>query len=122
MKHLVKQDLIPLLNQGKSLEQLLPGREEQGVTVIEFVRIERSRKGDFVATHFEVSDDGSPDFLDVYEFSAIDPDEPFGKSSSFPDASSAIDYSCEKLGASTDRFVLGGLIQDEYRERHHSST
>ena len=102
-----------------TVEQLLGHSFEDGIQVIRFVRIDQDRSGSFAVSYFEVSDDGNPDFLDVYEFGAIDPEFPYGNTKSFPSAGEAVHYACEKLGAAREKFLGAGMIQVEYKETLH---
>jgi hypothetical protein len=118
-RYLKNDNLIGLLHNSKSIEQLLAPRIEGDIGAVRFVRIEKGRSGEFLTAFLEVSDDGSPDFLDVYEFAAIDPDLPYGEIKSFISADEAIDYACQILGADEGKFVGAGMIQDEYRDVLH---
>lgn len=61
---------------------------------------------------------GNADFVDVYEFPAVDPDEEHGEGQ----ALATFDRSVEALAASIehgalpDRWVNEGVVQDEYAD------
>jgi len=67
-------------------------------------------------TCFEVLDEGSENFLDVYEFTPLDPDLPYGQTEKFETADAALAYAESKFGASLEKYVNSGVIQDEYRD------
>jgi len=118
MRYIPKEDVIGLLNVSRSVEQLL-AKQMARDSAIRFIRIDKETSGIFSTALFEVSDDGNPDFLDIYEFSAIDPDLPCGDIRSFQSAEDALKYACQSLGATEDKFVGAGMIQDEYMETIH---
>lgn len=119
MRYLSAFDIESNLRQGRSVEQLLSGGNEDGVSVVRFVRIDREPDSAYSVTLFEVLGDGKESFLDIYEFSALDPDLPFGRSKSFHSIEDALKFSCEELSADIGRFVNSGVAQDEYRDRYH---
>lgn len=86
MRYLSEADVVRNLASSMAVEQLLGRSFEDGIQVIRFVRIDQDRSGSFSVSYFEVSDDGNPDFLDLYEFCAIDPEFPYGSTKSFPSA------------------------------------
>jgi hypothetical protein len=103
------------------VENLLQESRQEDLLVIRFLRIDRERGGDFSVALFEVIDEGNKDFLDIYEFSPIDPDFPFGKMASFKSADDAVSYSKIELSADENKFVNAGIIQGEYKDRYHPS-
>jgi hypothetical protein len=48
-------------------------------------------------TEFEVFHDGNENFFDVYEFTAFDPDEPKGRTSTFESLENALKYAYDEL-------------------------
>lgn len=63
-------------------------------------------------------DNGAPDFLDVYEFDAVNPDAPFGEERAFDSVDNALRFAAEHLGASEGLYVNQGVVQDEYKDRY----
>ena len=90
-------------------------RNDKGDTIIKWLTIESEKNGTYRVTYFEVLDEGNEDFLDIYEFSAFDPDLPFGKSESLATGEGALEFSRQRYGCRDDKFVNVGLIQEEYR-------
>jgi hypothetical protein len=119
MRHIQRNDLTTYLIAGRSIEQLLPSGLVGGLATVRFLRIDRERSGKFSVAKFESFDEGAPNFLDIYEFSDIDPDLPYGEVTSFDDPVISIEYACNEYGASIDNFVSAGMIQDEYKEKYH---
>jgi hypothetical protein len=99
------------LRSGRSIEQWLQHTDERTYRTISWLRIDPADGGAVTVTLFEVFDDGSPDFLDIYEFEAVDPEAPYGTSSSFADVDAAFNYVRDVARAATDRFVRAGDIQ-----------
>ncbi|MEG2806025.1 hypothetical protein [Stenotrophomonas sp.] len=118
MRHLIEFDVKANLRNGRTVEQLLPGRIEAGETIIRHLSIHRTREGEWMVEVYEVYDDG-PDFMDLYEFSSVDPDMPAGEEPTFASVEDALAYCSEQLGARPDRYVNLGLVSEEYRDRYH---
>lgn len=119
MEYLHKESLVQILNSAGVIEQLLEPRYEGGGVVVRFVRIQKDRSRGFVTALLEVFDVGSPNFLDVYEFEAVDPDLPYGDMRIFDNAGDAINFACVEIGANQERFLGNGMIQDEYKSKFH---
>ncbi len=115
MRFVDKNDLASILNSGRSIEQMLGLFDRDGFRIVNFIRIDREKDGEFSMAFFEVIDEGSRDFLDVYEFSPYDPDSPYGSISKAGSPEEIIDMAV-KIGASPERFVNAGVIQDEYKD------
>jgi hypothetical protein len=74
--------------------------------------------GALVLRLHETRDDGGPDYLDVYEFEAVDPDDEFGAGvvvASGPSASELMAVAANSR-VRADRWVMAGAIQDEYAD------
>lgn len=115
-RFLSEGDVQLALRQGRAVEQWLGDRVDGDDRLIKWIRVHSEAPGKFTVTLFDVFDEGTDEFQDVYEFRSFDPDEPYGTAKDFPDESEAISYAVQALGASTARFVNGGMIQDEYRD------
>jgi hypothetical protein len=115
--YLPKDELINVLQSGRSIEQWLNvNKDNVDYTIITWLRIDKERNGTFSVSYFEVFDEGDEGFLDIYEFSPYDPDEPFGVIESFLDYDKALNYCYKKYNGRPDRFVGAGLIQEEYQK------
>jgi hypothetical protein len=119
MRYLGDLDVKMNLAAGRDVEQLLPERYEMNQLIIRYISLERNRSNGWTARLCEVFDNGNPDFIDIYEFEAVDPDFPFGEEWIFDSIEGAITFAKENFGAASDRYVNRGLIQDEYKERYH---
>ncbi|AYB32864.1 hypothetical protein [Chryseolinea soli] len=113
--YLENSQLITYLRLGKRIEQWLGTTKEQEETIIKWLSIELQKDGSYGVTYLEVFDEGNEDFLDIYEFSAPDPDLEFGESDSFATCEEALEFSRQKYGCRDDKFVTAGQIQEEYR-------
>jgi hypothetical protein len=105
------------LDQRRPIEQLLPVAGEGDEAVIEWQLLSPRTSGMVLVRH-RVEDVGTADFLDVYEFPAVDPDEEHGEGrvlATFDGSSEALARSSEH-GARPDRWVNGGVIEDEYAD------
>lgn len=102
------------LNLGKPVEQWLGISDEVEYTVLKWLRIDKERNNTFTIAYFECLDDGNEEFADIYEFSTLDPDEPFGLLKEFDSVDDALTFSIDTYQASFIKFVSGGMIQDEY--------
>jgi hypothetical protein len=112
MKHLSSEQLYFTLKAGRSIEQWL-GHEDKGhYILLKWLTIYAEKDGDYSVSYFEVFDEGSRSFIDIYEFGAIDPDEE--AIDTFSTFQEALNFSMSKYGCAQDGFVNEGMIQDEY--------
>ena len=114
MKYLEIEQLKTSLRLGKTVEQWLGHIDEEDYTILKWLSLEPEPNGKYSVVYIESFDDGNADFIDVYEFSALDPDEPFGVIETFSSLDEAITFSINEYGALEDKFVNSGMIQDEY--------
>jgi hypothetical protein len=119
MRYLIDLDVTTHLAAGRDIEQLLPERYEMDQLVIRYVSIERNKPNSWRVRLCEVLDNGTPGFIDVYEFEPVDPDLPFGDEWMFDSIDSALKFAENALEARHDRYVNRGLIQDEFKDRYH---
>lgn len=113
-RYLTELDAQLALRQGRAIEQFLGAREDEGDRVLRWVRCHTEPRGAVVVSVFEVFDEGRPDFTDLVEFAAFDPDEPYGASQSFATPEAAWAYLLNTVGASPVRFVGTGMAGEEY--------
>lgn len=92
---------------------------DEGDRVLSWIEIDVDRKGRYVVTEYQVFDDRIDGFSDIHEFEPFDPDQPYGARREFDTAEDAMEYAVF-LGASLQRFVNGGLVNDEYRDLRSS--
>jgi len=114
-KYLTEEQLKFNIGYGRAVEQWLGFEEEQESTILKWLRIDKERNEMFSVTYFESFDEGSHEFLDMYEFSMVDPDEPFGVINTFSSISDALTFASLAYNAAEDKFVSSGMIQEEYR-------
>ena len=115
MVYLQNEQLRTNLSLGKTVEQWLGYKQEDDYIVLRWISIEKESNDEYSVAYIESFDEGSEDFLDIYEFSTLDPDEPFGIVTTFSTADEAISFSLDEYGAKIDMFVNVGMIQEEYR-------
>jgi hypothetical protein len=116
MRHLLEIDVYLNLRNGRSVEQFLSKSKYEDFPTVKFTRIDKENSGAISVSLFEVYDDGNEDFLNIYEFQPIEPDEPDGVQSSFQTAEEAVNYVCTVLGGSINKFVNAGMVQEEYKD------
>ena len=99
------------LQRGKEVEIFLGGFEWSGLKCIRwasFVFIDK----DFVGKLWEVIDEGSENFLDIYSFSPISGEwEPIKEATS-----SEFEKVLEMFDCPNNRLVNSGVLQDEYSD------
>jgi hypothetical protein len=112
--YLSTAELEARLHLGKGAEQWLSYVQESEYAFIRWLSIDKDRS-QFTVTYFKSFDEGDEGFHDVHEFSVLDPEEaPYGVTHEFNSAVEAIAFVVETYGASADKFVASGMIQDEY--------
>lgn len=112
-RYLLETQLAPTLQVGKAVDQWLGAKTELEYNSIEWLRIKKS-KGGFAVTYFESFDEGNEEFLDLYAFTMVNFDEPYGLVEILDTINDAIDFAEKTYGAKKDRFMLDGVIQQEY--------
>jgi len=104
------------LRLGKSVEQWLDDVQEDDYTILKWLSIDKENDESFSVAYFECFDEGNEDFMDIYAFSLIDPDEPFGVIHTFPSIVDALEFATFTYKASSYRYISTGMIQEEYRD------
>jgi hypothetical protein len=113
IKYLLPEQLKTNLSLGKAVEQWLGYKDQDDYVVLKWVSIQKERNGDYTIMYIENFDDGNEDFLDIYAFSYIDPDEP-AVINSCKSAEDVLVFALNTYGASFDKYVAQGMIQNEY--------
>lgn len=118
-RYLTEEQLKSNLALGFAVEQWLSYYQEEDYVVIRWLRIDKERDQRYTVAYFECFDEGNADFLDIYEFSALNPDEPYGVLTQFDNSEEALRFSETAYEASIGRYVSAGMIQEEYRDYLH---
>jgi hypothetical protein len=113
LKYLLPEQLKTHLSLGKTVEQWLGHKQEVDYVILKYVNLVREKDGNYTVMHFEVIDEGDEGFLDIDDFSYVDPDEP-AVVNSFDSVQEVLDFAQNTYGASLDRYLASGMIQDEY--------
>jgi hypothetical protein len=113
-RHLTPSEAREALRNGRAIEQWLKHWIENGDRLIRWMRIHRDPSEGYGLTVFDVIDEGSETFLDLYEFHALDPDEPYGQVKYFQEWENAWEAAIKNQGADEEKFVSDGMIQEEY--------
>ncbi|WP_044002232.1 hypothetical protein [Hymenobacter swuensis] len=112
--YLSTPELIARVHLGKEVEQWLSYEKNKEYAFIRWLVIGRE-KDQFTVTYYESFDEGDEDFYDVSEFSVLDPeDTPYGITHEFDSVEKVLVFAVTTYGASADKFVAGGMIQEEY--------
>jgi hypothetical protein len=115
MKYIDKNQILTYLNIGKCLEQWLSPLEMDGYEIIRFIEIEKNKSDVYILRYIQVFNEGSLDFLDINEFSSIDPDRGY-EQIEFEDFNMMIKYIIDNFSCSIDRFQNRGMCQDDYEK------
>jgi len=113
--YLDEQELVSRLSLGKPVEQWLGVDIKTDYEILKWVRINKEEDDSYVVAYHEMFDDGGENFLDIYAFESVDPDEPYGVITEFTNYVDALSFCLGKYGCSWDKFVGTGMIQEEYR-------
>lgn len=120
MRYLTEDNIRAALHRGKSVEQFLGGSSVEGAPTIRRLVLAPTQDL-FRLTLYESFDDGSDTFIDVYEFSSIDPDED-PKPEIFESFEEALARATSTYGALSERWVNQFVVQDEYADYRRSRT
>ena len=107
-------DAAVRLRAGRWVEQFLGCDTRNGESVVSYLILTREPSGTFAAARFEAFDEGVTMEDALYDFPAIDPDEPYGQIEEFDDAGTAVAHCIDAWGALADRFVGQGMAREEY--------
>jgi len=98
------------------VEQWLGVVQEADHTILRWLSIDKESDESFSVAYFESFDEGNEDFLDIYAFSLVDPDEPFGVIDTFSSVADAVEFAEATYKASPNKYTAAGMIQEEYRD------
>jgi hypothetical protein len=112
MKYLMDAEIRTLLNLGKTVEMFLG--QNRGEGTISWIDIQRESGQFFKLNVYSVFDDGDVDHVDIYDFSPVDPDEPF-KTIEFETFDDMLAYLRNEFRLHDFSFLNHGMIQEEYR-------
>lgn len=114
--YLTEEQLESNLSLGIAVEQWLGTINEGDYIIIRWLRIDRERDRNYTVAYFECFDDGNEGFLDIYEFSRLNPDELYGVLSEFDNFNDALNFAETSYESSNSRYVSAGMIQEEYSD------
>ena len=116
MRYLKIEQLKTNLSLGRSVEQLLPFEKRDDYVILKWLSIDKQRDLTYDTNYFECFDDGDEDFIDIVEFSYLNPDEPF-ITNNFETIDEALDFVVNTYSASLEKFVTGGgMIAEDYKD------
>lgn len=111
-RHLTIDQIQSAIGRGKSVEQFL-GISDKGI--VSWLELRPSSDG-IELWHFEVFNNGSLDYLDLYSFDSTNEDQPERPIGYYTTIAAALDNAGSTFGADLARWVNYSLIQDEYRD------
>ena len=114
MRYLTESNIQSALQRGCYVEQLISPTTINDAVVLRWLEL-RATDDRFTLTLYEVFDDGSEDFLDVYSFEQVSPDEEPVRHSFFT-LNEALSFAETSYSAPRDRYVNQAVIQDEYAD------
>ncbi|WP_154402852.1 hypothetical protein [Nocardioides speluncae] len=111
MRYLSEVQLTGAFRRGAAAEQRIPS--EPGV----FAWLDaRPQDAGISLRLFRVNDDGTDDYLDVYEFTPVDECSEDGLELGLVSDVAELHSASARVGARPDRWVNAGVIQDEYAD------
>jgi len=113
-RYISRQSLSTYLNLGKIIEVFL-GRINDNKKILSYLEIKNIASDKIQLSTIEHYDEGSLDWLDIYDFSYVDPDGNHNKIE-FDNIEEAIDFIQVKFQLKEIKFVNEGIIQDEYKD------
>ncbi len=114
MRHLTEPNLQSALQRGRYVEQFISPTITDNATILRWLEL-RSTDDRFTLTLYEVFDDGSEDYLDVYSFEQLAPDEEPVRHS-FSTLDEALSFAETSYSAPRNRYVNQAVILDEYAD------
>ena len=114
MRHLTESNIQSALQRGRYVEQLISPTRTDNATILRWLEL-RSTDDRFTLTLYEVFDDGSEDYLDVYSIEQASPDEEPVRHS-FSTLDEALLFAESSYSAPRTRYVNQAVIQDEYAD------
>ncbi|WP_104382251.1 hypothetical protein [Sphingobacterium sp. HMA12] len=116
MRYLNEDEIQSRLRLGKSVEHWLGDVQEDDYTILKWLSIDKESNESFSIAYCESFDEGNEDFLDIYAFSLVDPDAPFGVIHTFSSIADALEFAEVNYKASPNKYTSAGMIQEEYRD------
>lgn len=113
VRHLTEQQTCAALRRRASVEQMLSTDVQAGS--FRWLEVRPTAESYALRLH-ETLDDGSVDYVDVYEFRSVDEEDEYGDGvlyGEFVEVSEVLEAAAAH-GAKPDRWVNAGVIQDEY--------
>jgi hypothetical protein len=122
MRHLSRSHIESALKRGKEVEQFIGGFEYEGRKSISWLTI-RSTDFGYTLLHHEQFDEGSSDFCDVYEYEYINlPEYRYEPEHLNLKSLDDVFEAASKIGATENRWVGHGMVQDEYHDYTNKNT
>jgi hypothetical protein len=101
-RYLNEQEIGTHINLGKTIEVFF-GRNNEDNEIISWLDLQKVENNQIQVTYYEVYDEGSLDWLDLYAFSFVDPDMEF-ETKKFNDVEDAVKYVKEKYNLPEPKF------------------
>ena len=114
MRYLLPEQLRANLSLGKPVEQWLPPWQHDDYVVLRRVGIHKEKSTRYTTSCVECFDDGDVNFIDIYEFSPLQPGEP-EVLTSFDSVDESLQFVIKTYDASAEKFMTAGMIQEGYK-------
>ena len=118
-RYLLVDEIASALRRGKAVECFLGPCRAGDDLGIRWLSLREAPGGEVCACVFESRDEGSPDFLDVYEFSPLRVELELGEPEErmmFPNLSECLASISERWPEAPARMVNQDVVQDEYAD------
>ena len=118
-RYLQVDEVSSALRRGRAVECFLGPCGTGDDRGIRWLSLRETPGGEICACVFESRDEGSPEFLDLYEFSPLRGELELGEPQErmmFPDLSKCLAAISERWPEATDRMVNQDVVQDEYAD------
>jgi hypothetical protein len=113
-RYLTRSECEAALNRGRQIEQFLGGYLEGCDPAIRYAVVRRENER-LVATVYEHYEPSDANFFDVGEFRSVQPDSD-PEDHYFDSLDEAISFLTYDRGASPDKFVNQGMVDEEYKD------
>ena len=118
IRHLYRALVKPTLERGGGVEQLLAPGAADHMPTVRWLTLFPQEGGVFTLLRHEVVDIGSDEFAYLDAFPPLDPEEAIGEGvevGTYSTVERAL-QAAQAMGASVDRWVNQGMVEDEYLE------
>ena len=117
-RYLLTDEVAAALRRGKAVECFVGPCDNSSGLGIRWISL-RVKHGEVCASVFESRDEGSSNFVDIYEFGPLNAEREHGEPEErimFSDLSECLAAIAKKWPEVSSRLVNEGVVQDEYKD------